>query len=236
MKGTRPLTNDEIHKVAQCFEGTYEVRNRSMFMLGVSCGARISELLALTIKDVWQNEAVVTDIQFSKHIVKGKEHARTVPLNTDGQKAIAELINWYRSKGFAEKYLAPDAALFQSRISNQPVSRKSAHTVLKNAFERAGLNGKLATHSLRKSFAQRLYDQTGDIFIIKEMLGHRSTVTTQKYLGVNYRTVKEAVEAMAVNSENPRDVTPLYKVTDEMFLTEAVKRGYTINKNKDTDE
>ena len=81
------------------------------------------------------------------------------------------------------------------------MSRRTAHDVLKNAFEAAGLNGHLATHSLRKSFAQRLYDRTGDIFAVQEMLGHRNVATTQKYLGVNYASVRQAVEEMAVASE-----------------------------------
>ena len=47
MKGTRPLDNDEIRLVSACFTGTFEVRNRGLFMLGVSTGGRISELLSL---------------------------------------------------------------------------------------------------------------------------------------------------------------------------------------------
>ena len=235
MKGTRPLTNEEIVKVADCFEGTYAIRNRSMFMLGVSCGARISELLAITISDVWQNNRVVHDMSFSKHIVKGKEHARSVPLNTDGRKAVTALLDWYKSKGFAEKYLAPDAPLFQSRMGNKPLTRKGADDVLRDAFQKAGLNGKLATHSMRKSFAQRLYNATDDVFIIKEMLGHQSIATTQKYLGVDYMFVKEAVEVISVTSKESQNLTPLHRVTDEEFLLEAVKRGYNVEKKIETD-
>ena len=47
MKGTRPLDNDEIRRVSSAFTGTYEVRNRGLFMLGVSTGRCISELLSL---------------------------------------------------------------------------------------------------------------------------------------------------------------------------------------------
>ena len=38
MKGTRPLDNSDIRIVATCFDGTFEVRNRGLFMLGVSTG------------------------------------------------------------------------------------------------------------------------------------------------------------------------------------------------------
>ena len=81
------------------------------------------------------------------------------------------------------------------------MSRRTAHDVLKNAFEAAGLNGHLATHSLRKALHSDLYDRTGDIFAVQEMLGHRNVATTQKYLGVNYASVRKAVEEMAVSGE-----------------------------------
>ena len=53
MKGTRPLDNDEIRRVSGCFTGTFEARNRGLFLLGVSTGERISELLSLQITDVF---------------------------------------------------------------------------------------------------------------------------------------------------------------------------------------
>ena len=70
MKGTRPLNNDEIRRVSGCFTGTYEVRNRSLFMLGVSTGGRISELLSLRVGDVYQNDKPVTDLLFDKSIAQ----------------------------------------------------------------------------------------------------------------------------------------------------------------------
>ncbi|MCY4552151.1 MAG: tyrosine-type recombinase/integrase, partial [Candidatus Poribacteria bacterium] len=183
MKGTRPLNNDEIRRVSAAFTGTYEIRNRGLFMIGVSTGGRISELLSLRVADVYQNKKPVTDLLFDKSIVKGKETSRAVPVNVDGRLAIAELVNWHR-----DRYGDLDAnrPLFPSRNKQgqQQMSRRTAHDVLKSAFEAAGLNGHLATHSLRKSFAQRLYDRTGDIFAVQEMLGHQNVATTQKYLGV----------------------------------------------------
>ena len=73
MKGTRPLDNDEIRRVSGCFTSTYEVRNRSLFMLGVSTGGRISELLSLTLGDVVSEPFRGHATCFmSKSIVKGR--------------------------------------------------------------------------------------------------------------------------------------------------------------------
>ena len=200
MKGTRPLDNDEIRLVSACFDGTYEVRNRGLFLLGVSTGGRISELLSLRIGDVYQNEKPVTDLLFDKSIVKGGEVSRAVPVNTDGMRAIEDLVRWHREQ---YRTLPKTRPLFPSRNGNgrKRMTRRAAHNVLKKAFEAAGLNGHLATHSLRKSFAQRLYEQSGDVFAVQEMLGHKSIATTQKYLGVNYASVRVSLQKMSLDGE-----------------------------------
>ena len=238
MKGTRPLNNNEIRRVFAAFTGTFEARNRGLFMIGVSTGGRISELLSLQIADVYQNGRPVTDLLYSKSIVKGGEVSRAVPVNRDGRQAIDDLISWHIDYyGVTEAY----RPLFPSRNGQgaKRMSRRTAHDVLKTAFEAAGLNGHLATHSLRKSFAQRLYDRTGDIFAVQEMLGHKAVATTQKYLGVNYANIKQAVEEMAVTGE--LDTTTLLgsalkKEADETLFLELALRGYDLSRLRENDE
>ena len=233
MKGTRPLDNNEIRKVAECFDGTFAIRNRGLFMLGVSTGGRISELLSLTIGDVYQNNGAVTDLLYDKSIVKGGEVSRAIPVNRDGREAIADLVAWHRERYNTTHKSRP---LFPSRNGQgnpQRMSRRTAHNVLKQAYEAAGLNGHLATHSLRKSFAQRLYDRTGDIFVVQEMLGHRNVATTQKYLGVNYASVRQAIEEMAISGELHETHllgSSLKKEADETLFLELALRGYDLTK------
>ena len=237
MKGTRPLDNQEIRQVSAIFDGTFEGRNRALFMLGVSTGGRISELLGLQIGDVYQNRAPVTDLLFDKSIVKGKEHSRAVPVNRDGRQAIDDLIAWHRKE---YRSIAKARPLFPSRNGQggKRMSRRAAHDVLKTAFEAAGLNGKLASHSLRKSFAQRLYDRTGDIYAVQEMLGHKNIATTQKYLGVNYQNVRQAVEAMAVSTELHISTllgSSIKATSDEALFLELAMRGYDLTQLKESE-
>ena len=245
MKGTRPLDNDEIRQVAAAFTGTYQIRNRGLFMLGVSTGGRISELLSLTIGDVFQNGKAVSDLLYNKRIVKGGEVSRAVPVNIDGRDAIEALIDWHR-----EKYatIAPSRPLFPSRNKNGTVAmnRQTAHDMLKEAFLDAGLNGKLATHSLRKSFAQRVYEHSGDIYLVQELLGHANVSTTQKYIGVNYATARETVEGMALGAEPYRTAllsssfqflgAELKQTADETLFLELALRGYDLSKLREETE
>ena len=238
MKGTRPLDNDEIRSVSTCFTGTFEVRNRGLFMLGVSTGGRISELLSLRVGDVYQNRKTVGDLLYGKSIVKGGEVSRSVPVNADGRKAIDELVNWHR-RHYGNP-IASKRPLFPSRHKSGtvPMHRQTAHAILKTAFIEAGLNGHIATHSLRKSFAQRLYDKTSDIYLVQELLGHRNISTTQKYLGVNYADAKVAVEAIALISESDRNhllYNSIKEINDETLQCELEKRGYNVTRQRTDD-
>lgn len=216
-------------------------------MLGVSTGGRISELLSLTIDDVWQNQKPVTDLLFDRSIVKGGEVSRAVPVNSDGRAAIESLIGWHRERF---NNTDPDRPLFPSRNKKgtMPMNRQTAHQMLKKAFQEAGLNGKLATHSLRKSFAQRVYEESGDIYLVQELLGHRNVSTTQKYIGVNYATARETVEAIALQAKNKTsepDRTDLLSrsfrflggelkgTADETLFLELALRGYDLSKLRD---
>ena len=234
MKGTRPLDNDEIRRVSTCFTGTFATRNRGLFMLGVSTGGRISELLSLTIGDVYQNRKPVSDLLYKKSIVKGGEVSRSVPVNADGRRAIQEVVDWHRRH---YRSIASKRPLFPSRHKSGtvPMHRQTAHAILKTAFIEAGLNGHIATHSLRKSFAQRLYDKTGDIYMVQELLGHRNISTTQKYLGVNYADAKAAVELIALMTESDRRPLLYNSITDiddETLQSELEKRGYNVTSRR----
>lgn len=229
MKGTRPLTNDEIRKVRDAFDGVYAQRNSGLFMLGVSIGGRISELLALTVWDVWQNGNPVSDFQFDKSIVKGGETSRTIPVNHDGRQAITQIIDWHKAQFGI--FLDPTIPLIpsQKKVNGKVVAmkRQAYHKILQNAFVKAGLNGKLATHTLRKTFAQRLYEKSSDIYLVKELLGHKNVSTTQAYIGVNYVTAQEAVEAMSLYAdEHPRD--PLDDFDPEELIAKVLSLGYEV--------
>ena len=139
MKGTRPLDNDEIRRVSTSFTGTFATRNRGLFMLGVSTGGRISELLSLRVGDVYQNRKPVSDLLYKKSIVKGGEVSRSVPVNADGRRTIDELVNWHR-RHYGNP-IASKRPLFPSRHKSGtvPMHRQTAHAILKTAFIEAGL-------------------------------------------------------------------------------------------------
>ena len=80
-----------------------------------------------------RTKAPVTDLLFDKSIVKGGEISRAVPVNTDGSRAIEDIIGWHR-----EHYGKLDVKrpVFPSRNGQgeKRMSRRTAHDVLKDCF------------------------------------------------------------------------------------------------------
>jgi integrase/recombinase XerD len=192
MKGARHLSKEEIQSLAQSFYGEYETRNRTLFLLGLNTGTRISELLALNVGDVWQYGKPVTILELKKAITKGKK-TRQIPLNDQARKVIAELIRWKEYQG---EDISPNAPLLASRQGNKRLSRFRVHQILKESFQSSECSGKVSTHSLRKSFAKALLVSGNNLRAIQVLLGHTSLATTEKYLAVSPDELTQAVNSL----------------------------------------
>src|ERR1700689_5363425 len=82
MIGTRPLTDDEIRRCIDSFDGhKYQLRNKALFILGLNTGFRISELLSLTIGDVRPFKVITDYLTVERKNMKKKTQGRTVILN-----------------------------------------------------------------------------------------------------------------------------------------------------------
>ncbi len=185
----RPLTADEIAALRGLFEngyGPYMERDQCLFELGLNAGGRISEILALTVGQVYQYGRVVERLELVT--TKGRR-PRAVPLNSKARRAILAYLDWKEAEG---EPLNREAPLFRSRNGSR-MTRQTAHLRLKALFERAQLQGKVTTHSLRKSFANTLDTRGVRLKVIKELLGHRSLSTTDRYLSVTEDELRAAV-------------------------------------------
>ena len=200
MTGSRPLNEFEIQAILQAFTGKYELRNRTLFLLGLNTGARISELLSLNVEDVWRYNRPVDIIYFHKRHTKGKLVGRQITIQSGAQQAILELIQWKRGVSATLTFraqegesLAKDAPLFVSRQGSR-LKRKQAHNIFRDAFDACELPGQVTTHSLRKTFANyALRASSGNIKVLQELLGHKHLSTTEVYLSAGEEELRAAV-------------------------------------------
>lgn len=191
MRGSRPLSRIQVKAI---LKATDSIREKALLTLGFATGYRISELLSLTVADIYTNGVVHSHVTVKASNTKTKQ-GRTVLLNSDAKKALATLVTWLKSKG-----LDDTAPLFVSRKHTNgfaAITRQQAGRLLKELFALVGEFGNVSTHTMRKTFAKAIYDMTGGkIELVQQALGHRSIASTIAYLSFNSTAIDNAITAM----------------------------------------
>jgi site-specific recombinase XerD len=189
MKGSRPLTRLQVKEVLKV---TDSIREKTLLTVGFCTGYRISELLSLTVADICTSGTIHSHVTVKASNTKTKT-GRSVLLNSDAKKALQSLVNWLKAKG-----LDDTAPLFVSQKRTllgalKAISRQQAHDLLKALFAKIGEFGNVSTHTLRKTFAARIYEQTGKLELVQIALGHKSINSTISYLAFGNDDVDNAI-------------------------------------------
>ncbi len=194
MKGCRSFTDQEADSIMKSFGGRYAARDKAIFAVGRYTGERISAILHLKIGDVVQAGRIADAVTYRRASRKGKIEGRTVKLHPEAKKALTAWINQLAK----DTVLVANDFVFQSRKGqNKPISRIQYHRILKEAVQVNELSGKVATHSMRKTFADRVYEALGrDIFRTQKALGHRNINSTVQYLSFKEQDIEDAILAM----------------------------------------
>jgi integrase len=207
MQGCRPLSDDEITSMReQLRHGRLGARNEALFVLGLNTGFRVSELLALRRADLIDERGqIVRRVQVARRHMKGHKTSRSVLLNA---AAMAVLSRWLCDSG-AMGYMHGSDPVFCTQ-SGKRMSRFHAYRMLRQAALDAGVVGKVATHSMRKTFANGVYSyflgrvakgEALDPFrATSRALGHAAITSTDKYLTFRTEDVDQAVSAIAAHS------------------------------------
>jgi integrase len=184
MIGCRPLTDEELEQLQNDMRST---QDKALLVLCATTGFRISEALSLKVQDVALKGEALDRVTVKRRSMKGKDRSRTVLLHPTAKQGIEALI-W-------ERRLEPQHYLFKSQKGeNRPIDRTQAWRRLKAAFARLGLQGKVATHSMRKYFAGQVYEALGrDIFKTSKALGHKHVSSTADYLSFKTEEIDAAV-------------------------------------------
>ena len=206
MKGCRPLSAEEVQQVANSFTGYDAQRDRTLFILGVMSGFRISELLSLKIRDVVQNKRVRSEVEVLRRNMKGKHESRQVFMNPQAQEAVLNLIHVLQKRGVWNH----GSYLFKSRQGkNSPITRVRAYQILSRAFKACELSGKLGTHSMRKTFGNNVYNHMLSLVAeghgvdayreTAKALGHKSVASTESYLSFRNEHLRSAVRSFRIS-------------------------------------
>lgn len=163
-------------------EGAAQLRDRALLELLYSTGARISEAVSLAVDDV-DLDAEIPIV----HVTGKGRRTRLVPVGSHARRALGAYLAQARPALAAKGRSGP---LLFLGLRGAPLSRQSAWAILRQAAERAGLEG-VSPHTLRHSFATHLLEGGADVRVVQELLGHASVSTTQLYTHVTVQTLRE---------------------------------------------
>ena len=158
---------------------TRNIKHKTMLMLIYCCGLRRSELIGMRIRDV-DSDRMLIQITNSK----GNKD-RLVPLTQKMLKQLRMYYRMYRPKDF----------LFEGANGGK-YSATSLQKVFKRSVHLAKINKRVTLHTLRHSYATHMLEAGVNLRYIQEILGHRSSKTTEIYTHVQSKDFKKLMNPM----------------------------------------
>ena len=165
------LSKVEVGKILNALSN---LKHRTMLSLIYACGLRRSELLYLKPAHVDSKRGLLLIKS-----AKGNKD-RVVPMS---EKLIELLREYY-------KFYVPKVWLFEGQYAGEQYSPESLAKVLKNACKISGIRKPVSLHWLRHSYATHLLESGTDLRYIQELLGHKSSRTTEIYTHVSTKNLK----------------------------------------------
>ncbi|MGB0396040.1 MAG: site-specific tyrosine recombinase XerD [Flavobacteriaceae bacterium] len=159
-------------------------RNRAIIETLYGSGLRVSELVNLTLSNVFFKEDIIR--------VTGKgDKQRLVPLGSYSKKFIQIYVEEIR--GLKKIKKVDNDILFLNR-NGRKITRAMVFTIVKDAAIKAGIEKKISPHTFRHSFATHLLENGADLRTIQVLMGHESITTTEIYTHLDNKHLKKVME------------------------------------------
>lgn len=179
----RPRTEKTLPNVLSMAEvkaiitAPINLKHRMMLSLIYACGLRRSELLHLKPADILSDRNLI-------HIRQSK--GKKDRIVTMSPALIEQLREYY-------KLYRPLTYLFEGQKPGELYSATSLQAVLKQTLLKTKIKKPVTLHWLRHSYATHLLESGTDLRYIQELLGHKSSKTTEIYTHVSTRNIQQII-------------------------------------------
>ncbi len=170
------LSEDEMQKM---LGRAQNIKHRCMMFMLYSAGLRISELLNLKWQDIDEDRNVI-------YIRGGKGRKDRITLLS---KLALDFLRYYQTLYHSKEWLfeGPEGGQYSPRSVNQFIHKYS---------KQAGICKRVSAHTLRHSFATHLLERGTDLRYIQTLLGHESSMTTERYTHVTKKGFEKLISPL----------------------------------------
>lgn len=165
-------------------------RNRAMLEMLYGSGIRVSELVNLSLSNLFFEENLIR--------VTGKGNKqRLVPMGKLNKKFILFYINNFRLQQKIDSVYQD--IVFLNR-NGKILTRQMIFTIIKQLALKANIEKKIGPHTFRHSFATHLLENGADLRTIQILMGHENITTTEMYTHLDTQHLRSVIERF-----HPRD-------------------------------
>lgn len=179
----------------QKFHDKTKVRDLAILTLMLSTGIRVSECVGIDIND----------IDFDNGRVKVTRKGGYESYVYFGDEANEALENYLMERKNIDACSGHENALFLSSQKKR-ISVRSVENLVKKYSQASVPSKHITPHKLRSTYGTELYRETGDIYLVADVLGHSDVNTTRKH----YADMDEE------RKRNARNVVQLREKTNEI--------------------
>lgn len=174
----------------------YPERNSMIFYIGVATGYRTQDIVDLSVgKLIEFIEDEKFSIQEKKQYEAWLTHKKKYPNSKKRMPEPRETIIKPKLKRLLKEYVKGKSKSEYAFPSNKDehITAKSYSEILASVGKSLGLSN-ISGHSMRKTYATRLWEAKKDLEYVRIALGHTNIETTKRYLGLNDGVKADAAE------------------------------------------
>lgn len=181
----------DLTKRQQAYHAATQKRDTAIITLFLGTGIRVSECVGLDVEDI--------DLKERSFIVTRKGGNQVILYFPDEVRDA--LADYMSERKIIEPLPGNESALFLSLQRKRITQRAVENLVKKYCLIAAPLKSRMSPHKLRSTFGTNLYLETGDIYLVADVLGHSSVETTRKhYADMTENRRREAAKAVRLPS------------------------------------
>lgn len=167
-----------------------KVRDVALLTLLLGTGIRVSECVGLDIHDV----------DFRNQAVKVRRKGGYEDVVYFGEEVNEALLSYLEQRKHIIPLTGHENALFLS-MQNRRITVRSVENLVKKYAQLVNGLKKITPHKLRSTYGTTLYQETGDIYLVADVLGHKDVNTTRRH----YAAMKDAHKRKAAKSVKLRE-------------------------------